>query len=212
MSRTTTAAGANLLASGFHYDPVEEVMIGTATLPPNHRCPAVNRFPGTPGRFPRDQLRQRREPTTRTWRRDSDVLFMAPAVGNLGNHYPLQQGRRILVQHDPEEESILIFDAISPPPRLSEEAPDLAADQWFRTTPASDSAIEGLERVEAGAATGDCRICLEEMVGGSGDGGGTQELIRMPCAHLFHESCAVSWLKTSNFCPLCRFQIPAPDR
>ncbi|KAJ1980246.1 E3 ubiquitin-protein ligase Praja-2 [Dimargaris xerosporica] len=30
---------------------------------------------------------------------------------------------------------------------------------------------------------------------------------QMPCGHMFHEDCLFSWLKASNTCPTCRFEI-----
>ncbi|CAN1793925.1 E3 ubiquitin-protein ligase RING1-like [Linum perenne] len=73
----------------------------------------------------------------------------------------------------------------------------------FRTNPASESAIEDLERVERGTDLEEgedlCVICQEEMDGG--------RLIKLKCKHLFHESCCTLWLRTSNFCPLCRHQM-----
>ncbi|CAN0911729.1 E3 ubiquitin-protein ligase RDUF1 [Linum grandiflorum] len=72
----------------------------------------------------------------------------------------------------------------------------------MRTTGASESAIANLERVEIGWKGEDCcTICLEEM------GSGEVKAIKLDCKHIFHESCLVSWLRTSNCCPLCRFQI-----
>lgn len=33
------------------------------------------------------------------------------------------------------------------------------------------------------------------------------ELVMMPCRHLFHQDCLVPWLKTSGTCPVCRVQL-----
>ncbi|CAN0892608.1 E3 ubiquitin-protein ligase RING1-like [Linum grandiflorum] len=44
---------------------------------------------------------------------------------------------------------------------------------------------------------------------GGGCGG---RLIRLECKHLFHESCLVSWLRTSNSCPLCRSRVSDRER
>lgn len=43
----------------------------------------------------------------------------------------------------------------------------------------------------------DCSICLQRLSGG-------EELIDLPCRHLFHESCIIRWLANHNTCPLCR--------
>ncbi|KAI9121060.1 hypothetical protein K1719_008093 [Acacia pycnantha] len=78
-------------------------------------------------------------------------------------------------------------------------------------TPATESSIEALEKVtvveqkeeEEGSKTGkfECSICFE---GSSND----PEASRMPCSHLFHTKCIISWLHTRNTCPLCRFEMP----
>ncbi|KAL3736733.1 hypothetical protein ACJRO7_025640 [Eucalyptus globulus] len=46
-----------------------------------------------------------------------------------------------------------------------------------------------------------CVICKEEI---SRD----EEVVCMPCKHMFHHECVVRWLNESNLCPLCRFQMP----
>mmetsp|Transcript_49485 Transcript_49485/g.115741 ORF Transcript_49485/g.115741 Transcript_49485/m.115741 type:complete len:342 (-) Transcript_49485:44-1069(-) len=51
----------------------------------------------------------------------------------------------------------------------------------------------------------ECSMCLEELVIG-------QQAIRLPCDHLFHHDCGiVDWLKKSNECPVCRFELPTDD-
>lgn len=63
---------------------------------------------------------------------------------------------------------------------------------------------EGVEKEEEDRC---CCICLEE-IGGSGGGGGA---LRMPCLHLFHGGCIKAWLRKSNCCPLCRYEIPSKN-
>ena len=68
--------------------------------------------------------------------------------------------------------------------------------------PATEKAIEALERnfqCEAGAS---CPICLCELAA-TGEGG----CVRMPCNHGFHDSCLTQWLRSHNTCPVCRTQI-----
>ncbi|XP_050376476.1 uncharacterized protein LOC126793889 [Argentina anserina] len=66
----------------------------------------------------------------------------------------------------------------------------------------SKSAIEEIleSRVKIEGCEEQCIICLDEIpIGG--------EAPRMPCSHVFHDSCIVAWLEKSNLCPLCRFEI-----
>ncbi|KAI4389673.1 hypothetical protein MLD38_001874 [Melastoma candidum] len=68
------------------------------------------------------------------------------------------------------------------------------------TIPADEPAIDALERVKV-CDEGCCPICLEEMTPES-------EQRMMPCKHVYHEECIVTWLKKCRLCPLCRFPLP----
>lgn len=50
----------------------------------------------------------------------------------------------------------------------------------------------------------ECAICLDDLVLG-------QPALRIPCGHLYHEDCVKDWLKKSNECPVCRFELPTDD-
>ncbi|RZB42371.1 E3 ubiquitin-protein ligase RNF181 [Glycine soja] len=50
-----------------------------------------------------------------------------------------------------------------------------------------------------------CPICLEEL-------NINAESYTMPCHHLFHLKCIVSWLQTSHVCPLCRYPLPTQKK
>ncbi|PIN17010.1 Ubiquitin--protein ligase [Handroanthus impetiginosus] len=66
--------------------------------------------------------------------------------------------------------------------------------------PAMEWSIELLESTSL-MESGSCVICLEEFViGGEG--------VTMPCSHIFHEDCIKKWLRTSHYCPICRYQMP----
>ncbi|KAL2498242.1 Ubiquitin--protein ligase [Abeliophyllum distichum] len=70
--------------------------------------------------------------------------------------------------------------------------------------PAKDSSIKSLERKiidDQNINSGSCMICLDEFPIGS-------KAICMPCSHMFHSSCLKKWLRTSHYCPICRFEIP----
>ena len=70
--------------------------------------------------------------------------------------------------------------------------------------PASEEAIEGLERLRISGEASEkssCAVCLEDIPAGS-------EASRLPCSHLFLGDCIALWLCHSKFCPLCRFELP----
>ncbi|KAL3528352.1 hypothetical protein ACH5RR_007674 [Cinchona calisaya] len=77
--------------------------------------------------------------------------------------------------------------------------------------PASEGSIEGLKREiilenqeNGGAEVKECMICMEKIEVGA-------QVIGMPCTHFYHQNCILNWLKISNFCPLCHFQLSETD-
>jgi len=45
-----------------------------------------------------------------------------------------------------------------------------------------------------------CSICLKNFKGA--------DIIKeFPCKHIYHKNCILKWLKTSNICPLCKYDI-----
>ncbi|XP_048493053.1 E3 ubiquitin-protein ligase CIP8-like [Beta vulgaris subsp. vulgaris] len=76
-----------------------------------------------------------------------------------------------------------------------------------KPTPASEAAIEALERLVAGGDqevdSTTCAICLEE--------GSMMMSVKLPCKHVFHEGCIVKWLHKSNDCLLCRYKFPVAN-
>lgn len=51
----------------------------------------------------------------------------------------------------------------------------------------------------------ECCVCLESYELG-------QQVVRLPCAHLFHGSCIRDWLlESSCTCPVCRYELPTDD-
>ena len=45
-----------------------------------------------------------------------------------------------------------------------------------------------------------CPICLQKYKG--------SDIIKeFPCKHIFHKNCIFKWLKKSNVCPLCKYDI-----
>lgn len=80
-----------------------------------------------------------------------------------------------------------------------------------RGPPATSAAtIRSLPRIKVTAydiaanESPECSICLSELVIG-------QPALRIPCGHLYHEECVEDWLKKSNECPVCRFELPTDN-
>ncbi|CAK9018024.1 E3 ubiquitin-protein ligase RDUF2 (RING and DUF1117 domain-containing protein 2) (AtRDUF2) (RING-type E3 ubiquitin transferase RDUF2) [Durusdinium trenchii] len=50
-----------------------------------------------------------------------------------------------------------------------------------------------------------CVVCQEAMPAGS-------KAKAMPCGHLFHDDCLITWVEKSNSCPTCRFDDLPSER
>ncbi|KAL7574521.1 hypothetical protein ACA910_015877 [Epithemia clementina (nom. ined.)] len=49
-----------------------------------------------------------------------------------------------------------------------------------------------------------CCLCLEDYRV-------SDTLVRLPCAHFFHQKCLYHWLSESCSCPSCRYELPTDD-
>ncbi|KAK6133688.1 hypothetical protein DH2020_032598 [Rehmannia glutinosa] len=74
-------------------------------------------------------------------------------------------------------------------------------EDGVRMVPTDESSIESLESKKLVVSTGACVVCMEEF-------SGECEVVSMPCEHVFHEDCIKKWLRTSHYCPVCRFEMP----
>eukprot|EP00439_Symbiodinium_sp_Y106_P014217 s1327_g2.t1 len=74
----------------------------------------------------------------------------------------------------------------------------------------SATALRNLPRVKVAAydiaanESPECAISLEPLLIGA-------PAIRLPCGHLFYEDAVKDWLKKSNECPVCRWELPSDD-
>ena len=50
-----------------------------------------------------------------------------------------------------------------------------------------------------------CVVCQEAFDAGA-------SVCQLPCQHLFHADCVLSWLKLRNNCPVCRWELPTADK
>ncbi|QHN87229.1 E3 ubiquitin-protein ligase SGR9, amyloplastic-like [Arachis ipaensis] len=77
----------------------------------------------------------------------------------------------------------------------------------IKMVPTSKNAIDSLEEVKLeknNNATERCSICLSEFDYGDD----AEQVLSMPCKHVYHQECIIHWLKTSHLCPLCRYPMP----
>ncbi|KAL3926493.1 MAG: hypothetical protein SGPRY_003271, partial [Prymnesium sp.] len=63
--------------------------------------------------------------------------------------------------------------------------------------PASEKAMQNLERCVTCEESSQCPICLNDLL----------EATKMPCGHCFHDGCLLKWLHSHNTCPVCRSAI-----
>ena len=77
--------------------------------------------------------------------------------------------------------------------------------------PASDTALKKLKKFNMNEKyckkdkngkieLPNCCICLTEIQKG-------ENTVLLPCGHMFHWKCCLTWLKKNNTCPMCRFEI-----
>mmetsp|Transcript_108514 Transcript_108514/g.305851 ORF Transcript_108514/g.305851 Transcript_108514/m.305851 type:complete len:417 (+) Transcript_108514:73-1323(+) len=92
------------------------------------------------------------------------------------------------------------------PPTAEEQPPA----QQAASQPTSAATLRSLPRIkvtnydiEVNEST-ECSICLDELAVG-------QPALRIPCGHLYHEDCVQDWLRKSNECPVCRYELPTDN-
>ena len=92
------------------------------------------------------------------------------------------------------------------------------SSELFQTVPAIKSSIEALKKVKVddhksldiATTVAQCTICFEKLFFENNDkfDPNRDEVVQMPCSHLYHKDCIVQWLQTSHMCPLCRYAMP----
>ena len=46
----------------------------------------------------------------------------------------------------------------------------------------------------------ECCICLQEFIS-------NEEIVELPCNHIYHKQCIEEWLKVNRNCPSCRIDV-----
>lgn len=75
------------------------------------------------------------------------------------------------------------------------------------TVPTDPSTLLNLKRVKVEEIMDNlndevcCSLCLENWAK-------EEQVMILPCDHIFHVVCVEKWLNINHFCPLCRFELP----
>jgi E3 ubiquitin-protein ligase RNF115/126 len=76
----------------------------------------------------------------------------------------------------------------------------------YGNPPTSESALKTLKDIKLDENNlqeyGDkeCSVCKENYIL-------NDTISKLPCEHLFHNECSVTWLKMHNTCPVCRKEL-----
>eukprot|EP01103_Thecamoeba_quadrilineata_P003663 TRINITY_DN13422_c0_g1_i1.p1 TRINITY_DN13422_c0_g1~~TRINITY_DN13422_c0_g1_i1.p1 ORF type:complete len:210 (+),score=27.38 TRINITY_DN13422_c0_g1_i1:154-783(+) len=74
--------------------------------------------------------------------------------------------------------------------------------------PASKKVVDNLKRQTLTEDSPDlekeCAVCKDEFIK-------ENQVVELPCEHLFHKDCILPWLESNNSCPVCRLEMPTDD-
>ncbi|TKW32317.1 hypothetical protein SEVIR_2G160700v4 [Setaria viridis] len=101
-------------------------------------------------------------------------------------------GRNPLVVDYVDEESF----PVDPPPAA-------VGSRLAEAVPPAVSAPPAV-RAPAGVAGTVCAVCTEEIAV-------ADAVVRLPCAHWYHDGCIAPWLGIRGTCPMCRAELPPWD-
>ncbi|CAF4821896.1 unnamed protein product [Pieris macdunnoughi] len=77
--------------------------------------------------------------------------------------------------------------------------------EWPRLPPpASKEVVKNLPDITIEVDDKNCPICLKNFKK-------SEKVKQMPCNHIFHPACILTWLEKTNSCPFCRHELPTDD-
>ncbi|XP_020573038.1 E3 ubiquitin-protein ligase RING1-like [Phalaenopsis equestris] len=81
-----------------------------------------------------------------------------------------------------------------------------AGRRFGSAPPSAIAALPDFQLTEELLASGDtqCPVWIEHFKIG-------EEAKKLPCEHLYHKNCIVTWLEKCNSCPVCRFELKSCD-
>ena len=162
-------------------------------------------------------------------KRNSNIRSTRPTIARLNTVNSIFERARDLVESASLDREFNRVTDIMESMIISPVAPSVYMESrrhYF--TPATKSSIEGLEKVtldsaDDAATSFTCDICLEGLLDQlkidveeekennhreNSKARSTTKTARLPCSHIYHETCIVRWLQISHLCPLCRYQMP----
>ena len=82
-----------------------------------------------------------------------------------------------------------------------QQNPDLISKEYDVNTILQNLPVSKVTKKKSdGSQDDDCIICLSDFKVG-------QDIISLPCFHVFHKECIESWLKSKLWCPVCKFKV-----
>ncbi|KAL6515558.1 hypothetical protein OROHE_018592 [Orobanche hederae] len=94
-------------------------------------------------------------------------------------------------------------------PGLQELIEELTENDRLGPPPAPKSTIDAIPTIKIAsthlATDPECTVCLEKFNIGV-------EVRELPCNHIYHSDCIITWLSLHNACPICRQELAGPPR
>mmetsp|Transcript_77921 Transcript_77921/g.210708 ORF Transcript_77921/g.210708 Transcript_77921/m.210708 type:complete len:216 (-) Transcript_77921:184-831(-) len=112
----------------------------------------------------------------------------------------------VRAQHDPRRDEAdpcvyqVIRDAVQTQQLHAQVVPDRPASE------AQLRSVVALNATAAAAASGPtdcCTVCREALL--------SEVIAQLPCGHVFHQACVLSWFRHSSSCPTCRSELPGVE-
>lgn len=126
-------------------------------------------------------------PLTSTGRRRRNIT---PSEDGFEQSFSLYNNRRGSNNEEDGDGRRLIIVRFLLPPMLDDE-PAQGLPQEM---------IDKIRRMKMGKSGKDCTICYNGFKQG-------EKIRRLPCKHIFHDSCILPWLENNITCPNCRMNL-----